>query len=247
MDGDVARAPGRPLRRGEHVAALVEPELLRSRARVARPALRPVAGADPVRRRDPARGRQAGRPAHARDGRSHASEPRGTRRGTGSARGEGRRPWPCTSGSTATPPASSLFGIDARANAGLATAFASHQAVKTYLALTAAPQRRLPRRFRIEDPIGTAGPGGEGCASAAADAKAAQTDVLVREVLRGALLVEARPLTGRRHQLRAHLAHAGVPVLGDAVYGGHGPERAAAHAPRLAPGPAASDNGPAAA
>ncbi len=33
-------------------------------------------------------------------------------------------------------------------------------------------------------------------------------------------LVEARPLTGRTHQIRLHLAHTGHPVLGDDRYGG---------------------------
>jgi 23S rRNA pseudouridine1911/1915/1917 synthase len=33
-------------------------------------------------------------------------------------------------------------------------------------------------------------------------------------------LVEARPRTGRTHQIRVHLAAAGLPVLGDALYGG---------------------------
>ena len=32
-------------------------------------------------------------------------------------------------------------------------------------------------------------------------------------------LVEARPLTGRMHQIRVHLAHLGHPVLGDKIYG----------------------------
>jgi RluA family pseudouridine synthase len=36
---------------------------------------------------------------------------------------------------------------------------------------------------------------------------------------RGATLVEARPLTGRTHQIRVHLAHSGFPVIGDATYG----------------------------
>jgi 23S rRNA pseudouridine955/2504/2580 synthase len=62
--------------------------------------------------------------------------------------------------------------------------------------------------------------GGEG-------ALAAETRVVVREVLADALLVEARPLTGRKHQVRAHLAHAGIPILGDPVYGD------AKRAPRL--------------
>jgi 23S rRNA pseudouridine1911/1915/1917 synthase len=36
----------------------------------------------------------------------------------------------------------------------------------------------------------------------------------------GAALVEARPLTGRTHQIRVHLSHSGFPVIGDQTYGG---------------------------
>ncbi len=36
----------------------------------------------------------------------------------------------------------------------------------------------------------------------------------------GACLLELRPHTGRTHQLRVHAAQAGVPLLGDVVYGG---------------------------
>ena len=40
---------------------------------------------------------------------------------------------------------------------------------------------------------------------------------LVRVV--GAALVLARPVTGRTHQVRLHLAHAGLPIIGDELYG----------------------------
>lgn len=50
-------------------------------------------------------------------------------------------------------------------------------------------------------------------------------------------LVEARLITGRRHQIRLHLAAAGVPILGDATYGGEPEEggcyRMFLHAHRL--------------
>lgn len=33
-------------------------------------------------------------------------------------------------------------------------------------------------------------------------------------------LIEARPLTGRTHQIRVHLTHSGLPIVGDEAYGG---------------------------
>jgi len=38
----------------------------------------------------------------------------------------------------------------------------------------------------------------------------------------GLSLVRARPLTGRMHQIRVHLAHLGHPILGDKLYTGKG-------------------------
>jgi len=47
---------------------------------------------------------------------------------------------------------------------------------------------------------------------------------------RGRARVELRPITGRSHQLRVHLAHLGAPILGDPLYAD---DDAFAAAPRL--------------
>ncbi len=52
------------------------------------------------------------------------------------------------------------------------------------------------------------------------DAQAAETDFEVLGRSGDAALVRCRPLTGRMHQIRVHLAHLGCPIAGDARYGG---------------------------
>lgn len=57
---------------------------------------------------------------------------------------------------------------------------------------------------------------------AAPDDDGAMTAVTTYRTLKtvsGISFIEAKPKTGRTHQIRAHLAHIGAPILGDPLYG----------------------------
>jgi 23S rRNA pseudouridine1911/1915/1917 synthase len=114
-----------------------------------------------------------------------------------------------------------LFAKDPAANPGLAAQFAAHDVEKTYLALTARPRRLPPNTWRSESAV-------DDTRAAEGGTRAAVTEFVLRDVLERGLFVEARPRTGRKHQIRVHLSEAGMPILGDRRYGGD-----AAAAPRV--------------
>ena len=59
--------------------------------------------------------------------------------------------------------------------------------------------------------------------------KPALTTFRVLQRGKGATLVEARPHTGRTHQIRVHLLHHGLPIIGDTTYGGEPASRMLLH------------------
>ncbi|MBB5517895.1 RluA family pseudouridine synthase [Amphiplicatus metriothermophilus] len=58
----------------------------------------------------------------------------------------------------------------------------------------------------------------------AADGQEAITAYRVIAAKDGLSFIEAKPKTGRTHQLRVHLAHIGAPILGDPQYGDLSPQ-----------------------
>lgn len=108
-------------------------------------------------------------------------------------------------------------------------AFAEGRAAKTYLAVVVPGPEGLADEGRVDLAIGA---WRRGRVSVGAG-RPASTSWRVRWRADGRAGVELTPHTGRTHQLRAHLAALGAPLLGDEDYGGPPAARIHLHAARL--------------
>jgi 23S rRNA pseudouridine955/2504/2580 synthase len=88
---------------------------------------------------------------------------------------------------------------------------------KRYLALVAGS---WPRSLRVvEAPLEkNVLQSGERMVRVAREGKRSVTEFAIVERFSQATLVEAKPITGRTHQIRVHARHAGFPLLGDNKY-----------------------------
>ncbi|HEV2686779.1 MAG TPA: RluA family pseudouridine synthase, partial [Actinomycetota bacterium] len=130
-----------------------------------------------------------------------------------------------------------IVAKDEEAHAALTGALAAREVTRIYLALVeGTPDTDT---MTIDAPIGRS-PHDRKKMAVVAGGRPAVTEIKVLERFSDTALVEARPITGRTHQIRVHLKAAGHAVAGDRVYGRNGTlaaalglERPFLHAARL--------------
>ena len=116
-----------------------------------------------------------------------------------------------------------VFGKTPVANRSLTEQFSSREVHKKYLLLTDRAMKR--NEFVAKSKIARAGE--RYVSSASGELAETQFKKLDAD------LVEAKPLTGRTHQIRVHAAENGFPILGDALYGGSPFSRVCLHAAEI--------------
>lgn len=114
-----------------------------------------------------------------------------------------------------------LFTKRKEANPRIAQAFQERKFQKTYLAICLGVPKE--KTFSVKSFLGVDPRNRRFFCTVEREGKFAHTDVRLLETLfigsKKISLMEAKPLTGRTHQIRVHLSENRLPILGDAAYG----------------------------
>ncbi len=113
-----------------------------------------------------------------------------------------------------------LFARDRSLNKDMTRAFQEHRILKRYLAVSAGVWPFPADTAVIDRPIGPVRSGRGTRQAVMRSGKPARTEVARLWEGDGLLALDVKPLTGRTHQIRVHLSSYGLPLLGDALYGG---------------------------
>lgn len=113
-----------------------------------------------------------------------------------------------------------IVAMRPRAYAGLREQFEQRRIKKRYWAIVNGVPK--PAQGVIQKPIAEV-VGARKRAVIRRDGKPSITAYRVLQTMGGVSLIEARPKTGRLHQIRVHMSEMGCPILGDAMYGGSKP------------------------
>ncbi|NVN92068.1 MAG: RluA family pseudouridine synthase [Desulfuromonadales bacterium] len=121
-----------------------------------------------------------------------------------------------------------LFPKHKRAAAWLSSRFHDGLVEKRYLALVSGHPGQ--ESWSVDGAIGKIASARYGIM---VEGRPAQTDFQLLTASGGYSLIEAKPITGRTHQIRVHLESCGLPIVGDTTYGGEPAQRMMLHCASL--------------